>query len=76
MTNRELLREIHRDNKAINRNIQRLAHIGLLGILGKSAEEVKKNDDEVGKILVKTGLILVAVSEMVLLVKDFIDCRR
>lgn len=49
MTNRELLREIHRDNKAINRNIQRLTNIGLLGILGKSAEEVKKNDDEVGK---------------------------
>ncbi len=76
MTNRELLREIHRDNKAINRNIQRLADIGLLGILGKSAEEVKKNDDKEGKILVKTGLILVAVSEIVLLVSDFIDCRR
>lgn len=41
MTNTALLREIHRDNKAINRNLQRLANIGLIGLLGKCAEEAK-----------------------------------
>lgn len=32
MTNKAILREIHRDNKAINRNLQRLANIGLIGM--------------------------------------------
>lgn len=76
MTNKAILREIHRDNKAINRNLQRLANIGLIGLLGKSAEEAKKTNDTVGKTLAKTGLLLIAVSEIVLLVGDFIDYRK
>ena len=45
MTNKALLREIHRDNKAINRNLQRLANIGLFGkykcrIICHSQEEI------------------------------------
>ena len=39
MTNKTILREIHRENKSINRNLQRLANIGLIGLLGKSAED-------------------------------------
>ena len=31
MTNKTILREIHRENKSINRNLQRLANIGCLG---------------------------------------------
>ena len=42
MTNKTILREIHRENKSINRNLQRLANIGLIGLLGKSAEAAKK----------------------------------
>lgn len=76
MTNKAILKEIHRDNKAINRNLQRLANIGLIGVLGKSAEEAKKKNDTVGKSFAKTGLLLVAVSEIVLLVSDFIDYRK
>lgn len=49
MTNKTILREIHRENKSINRNLQRLA---------------------------KTGLILVAVSEIVLMIADIIDYRE
>lgn len=30
MTNKTILREIHRENKFINRNLQRLANIGLI----------------------------------------------
>ena len=73
MTNTALLREIHRDNKAINRNLQRLANIGLIGLLGKCAEEAKKSDDSAGEMLAKTGLLLVAVSEVILLVSDLSD---
>ena len=76
MANKTILREIHRENKSINRNLQRLANIGLIGFLGKSAEEAKKTDDPVGKTLAKTGLILVAVSEIVLMIADIIDYRE
>lgn len=76
MTNKTILREIHRENKSINRNLQRLANIGLIGLLGKSAEEAKKTDNPVGKTLAKTGLILVAVSEIVLMIADIIDYRE
>lgn len=76
MTNKAILKEIHRDNKTINRNLQHLANIGLIGLLGKSAEEAKKTNDTVGKFLAKIGLLLVAVSEIVLLVGDFIDYRK
>lgn len=76
MTNTALLREIHRDNKAINRNLQRLANIGLIGLLGKCAEEAKKSDDPAGKMLAKAGLLLVVVSEVILLVSDLSDYRK
>ena len=76
MTNKTILREIHRENKSINRNLQRLANIGLIGLFEKSAEEAKKTDNPVGKTLAKTGLILVAVSEIVLMIADIIDYRE
>lgn len=76
MTNTALLREIHRDNKVINRNLQRLANIGLIGLLWKSAEEAKKTGNSVGKMLAKMGLLLVAVSEAILLVSDLSDYRK
>lgn len=76
MTNKTILGEIHRENKSINRNLQRLANIGLIGLFEKSAEEAKKTDNPVGKTLAKTGLILVAVSEIVLMIADIIDYRE
>ena len=71
MTNKVTLRDIHKDNKAINRNLQRLANIELI-----SAEEAKKTNDTVGKSLARAGLILIAASEMVLLIGDIIDYRN
>lgn len=76
MTNTALLREIHRDNKTINRNLQRLANIGLIGLLGKCAEEAKRTGDAAGKTLAKMGLLFVAVSEVILLVSDLSDYRK
>ena len=68
--------DIHKDNKAINRNLQRLANIELIRLLGKSAEEAKKTNDTVGKSLARAGLILIAASEMVLLIGDIVDYRN
>lgn len=76
MTNEAILREIHKDNRSINRNLQRLVNIGLIGLLGRSAREAKKTDDSVEKTLVKMGLLFVAVLEIVLLIVDIIDFRQ
>ena len=76
MTNKVSLRDIHKDNKAINRNLQRLANIELIRLLGKSAEEAKKTNDTVGKSLARAGLILIAASEMVLLIGDIVNYRN
>ncbi len=76
MTNEAILREIHKDNRSINRNLQRLVNIGLIGLLGKSAQEAKKTDDSVEKTLVKIGLLFVAVLEIALLIVDIIDFRK
>lgn len=76
MTNEAILREIHKDNRSINRNLQRLVNIGLIGLLGRSAREAKKTDDSVEKTLVKMGLLFVAVFEIVLLIVDIIDFRQ
>ena len=35
MKNKEMLRKIYYENKAINRNMQRLVNIGLIGILSE-----------------------------------------
>lgn len=56
--------------------MQRLMNIGLIGLLGKSAKEMKKSDDNKGKAWVKIGLILVGVTEVLLLVSDFMDIRK
>lgn len=39
MKNKEILRKIYYENRAINRNIQRLANIGLIGLLARSAKD-------------------------------------
>ena len=53
-----------------------MVNIGLIGLLGKCAQEAKKSDDSAGKMLAKMGLLLVAVSEVILLVSDLIDYRK
>ena len=76
MKNKEMLRKIYYENKVINRNIQRVANIGLIGLLAKSAKEAKASDDEQGKNLAKAGLILVVISEVLIMVSDFLDHRK
>lgn len=76
MKNKELLSKIYYQTKSINKNLQRLANIGLLSILTQCAKEVKDEEDTEGKKLVKLGLKLVAVSEVLIMISDFVDhCR-
>ena len=75
MTNRDLLKEIRNENKAINRNIQRLINIGLLGLLERHGKRQKK-DDETGRLLSKAGLLLIAIDEVLLFISDLIDYRE
>lgn len=60
MKNKEMLRKIYYENRAINRNIQRVANIGLIGLFAKSA---KASEDKYGKNLAKVGLTLIGISE-------------
>ncbi len=76
MKNKDMLRKIYYKNKTMNRNIQRLANISLIGLLAKSAKEAKESDDEQGKKLAKIGLFLVAISEVLIMVSDFLDYRK
>ena len=76
MTNKEALRELHRDHQKIIRNLQHLANIGFMEVFGKSADKAKRDDDKIGRIFAKMGLLLAAVSEILLLVSEIIDYRK
>ena len=76
MKKKEMLRKIYYENKAINRNMQRLVNIGLIGILGGIAKEAKASDDPKAKILVKAGMVMIAITEGLLLFSDILDYRK
>lgn len=76
MTNRDLLKDIRKENKSINRNVRRLINIVLLGVLGKAALEAEEEDDETSKLLSKIGILLVAFNEILLFVSGIIDHKR
>lgn len=71
MKNKDMLRKIYYENREINRNIQRLANIGLIVLLAKLAKEAKASGDEQGKNLAKVGMILAGISEALILVSSF-----
>lgn len=76
MNKKEMLREIYYETKTMNRNIQRLVNIGLIGILGRSAKEAKDSGDSTRNNLIKAGLILAAVIQVLLMLGDILDYRK
>lgn len=76
MTNRDLLEKIHDENKAINRNIQRLVNIGLLGLFRRMGQKAKENNDETGRRISKAGLWIVAITEVLTFIGDVIDYKE
>lgn len=71
-----MLRKIYYENKAMNRNMQRLVNIGLLGILGRAAKEAKESDDAKEKNLVRVGLVLIAIMQGLLMISDILDYHK
>lgn len=77
MKNKEMLRKIYYENKATNRNMQRLVNIGLIGILSGAAKEAKASDDSKAKSLVKAGMVMIAITGGLLLFSDILDyCKN
>ena len=71
-----MLRKIYYENKAINKNMQRLVNVGLIGILSGAAKEAKASDDPKAKILVKAGMAMIAITEGLLMISDILDYRK
>lgn len=76
MKNKEMLRKIYYENKAINKNMQRLLNVGLIGILSGAAKEAKASDDPKAKILVKAGIVMIGITEGLLMISDILDYRK
>lgn len=72
---KKLLNDIYYEQKATNRQLQRLSNIALIGILAGLSKNTKDRGDEHGKKLCKAGLILTIVAEGVLMVSDIMDYR-
>lgn len=76
MKNKEMLRKIYYENKAINKNMQRLVNVGVIAILSGAAKEAKGSDDPKEKILVKAGMVMIAITEGLLMLSDILDYRK
>ncbi len=48
----------------------------MIGILGGIAKEAKASDDPKAKILVKAGMVMIAITEGLLLFSDILDYRK
>lgn len=72
---KKLLNDIYYEQKATNRQLQRLSNIALIGILMWLSKNTKDKGDELGKKLCKVGLTLAIVAEGVLMVSDIWDYR-
>jgi len=73
MKTQELLNEIYYEQKATNRNLQRLSNITLIGILARLSKVAKDKGDEKGKRLCKVGLVLAIITEGLILMLDILD---
>lgn len=76
MTNKEILEKIYRENKSINRNLHCLINIRCIEFFGKGFKKAKKANDKVAMNMSKTGLILVAISEIFALLDGIIDYKK
>lgn len=70
-----LLNDIYYEQKATNRQLQRVTNIALIAILTWLSKSAKDKGDEQGKKLCKAGLTLAVMVEGVLMISDILDCR-
>ncbi|NMA73002.1 MAG: hypothetical protein GX963_02330 [Bacteroidales bacterium] len=70
MKNEKILKDIYEENRAINRNLQRLTSIGLIVVLSNTIKEAKENGDNKIVSVGKAGLFALAVAQLLLLISD------
>lgn len=75
MKTQKLLSDIYYEQKATNRNLQRLSNIVLIEILARLSNVAKEKEDETGKILCKVGLVLAVLAEGLMLVSEVFDIK-
>ena len=75
MSDKEILTEIYYENRSMNRNIMRLTNIGAIGLLAGLAKNAKANDCQSKKRLVRVGLLLAAIVEILIIIDSIADYR-
>lgn len=75
MKTNKLLNEIYYEQKATNRNLQKVMNIALMGILAKITKDAKEKGNESGFKLCKVGLILVVAAEALMIVSEILDFK-
>ena len=74
MKNTKLLKKIYYQDKAINRNLQRLINIGLMGWLAKTMKKYKDNEQEI--LPLKIAEMLVYFMDLLLIIVDLIERKE
>lgn len=67
-----MLNKIYTEQKATNRNLQRISNVMLMMLFAGLGRDAKFRDDEQGKKLCKAGLCLTAVSQGLLIISDIV----
>lgn len=76
MKNEKILKDIYDENRAINRNLQRLTSIGLIAMLSNTIKEAKEKGDSTIVSVGKVGLVALAVAQLLLLISDISALMR
>ena len=76
MTNKELLQQIHRDNREIKRNFSASGQYWTYGSAWKLCCGGKGKGDGEGKTLIRAGLFCIFISEILILISEINDCRK
>ena len=75
MKKKKLLNDIYYEQRTINRNLQSLSNVALLGLLMKLSKDAKEKDDETAILLCKIGLCLVVVARVLIIILEFFDFK-
>ena len=74
---KKLLEQLHMDNRQINRSIQQLTNIGLLGLFCAVARRAKEEHNESGMRVAKAGFVLIMITELLIIIGEVIDyCKK
>lgn len=76
MKSQELLNNIYDESKAMNRNMQRLCNIGLIGVILNISREAVANDDEELRGLCRVALGIAGVAQLVIAVAEVVECWK